>query len=175
MHTSGLRLLLSSPSLQEAQMSYAVESGVAAVRALRSIGRPTFFDLGTSFTPHVARLQREMDMLVLVVEPLKVTLAIAKELLPQLEAGRTAPGRIHIVVINRTQSGMQTPWHEVEQLLEQEIRAIISSAPELAFTSMNAAMPMVVHQPNAIVSSQIMKLSEDLNTRVMAQVNEVTT
>jgi CheY-like chemotaxis protein/MinD-like ATPase involved in chromosome partitioning or flagellar assembly len=175
MHTSGLRLLLSSPSLEEAQMTYMVESGIAVIRALRSIGRPTFFDLGTSYTAHLSRLQREMDMLVMVVEPLKVSLAIAKELIPQLEAGRTAPGRIHIVVVNRTQSGMQTPWHEVEQLLGQEIRAIISSAPELAFTSMNAAMPMVVHQPNAIVSSQIMKLSEDLNTRVTAQRNEVTT
>lgn len=170
-HASGLRALLSSASIQEGQMTYPVDSAVAMIRHLRALGRPTIFDLGNSLTPNINRLQREMDLLVLVVEPLKVTLSMARELLPQLEAARTAPGRIHVVVVNRTQSGMQTPWHEVEQILGQEIRAIISSAPELTFSAMQAGTPMVLQQPNAIVSSQIIKLSEDLNTRVHASLD----
>ena len=175
-HASGLRVLLSSPNIKEAQLNYSLDSATAFIRACRSVGRPTVFDLGTGITPNINRLQREMDMLVLVVEPLKPTLTMARELIPQLEAARTVPGRIHIVVVNRAQSGMQTPWHEVEQILGQEIRAIISSAPELTFQAMQAGNPMVFHQPNAIVSSQIVKLSEELHTRVHAELdNEMAT
>ncbi len=170
-HPSGLRLLLTSTSIKEAQFSYPVETAINLIQQLRTLGRPTVFDLGTSLTPNVTRLQREMDMLILVVEPLRVSLSMARELLPQLEAARTTPGRIHVVVVNRAQSGMQTPWHEVEQILGQEIRAIISSAPDLTFQAMQANTPMVLHQPNAIVSSQIIKLAEDLSARVPAPVD----
>jgi CheY-like chemotaxis protein len=171
-HPSGLRTLLSSPSLQEAQLVYSMDSAIALIRNLRQMGRPTVYDLGTSLSPNMVRLQREMDLLVVVVEPLSVTLTMARELIAQLEAARTTPGRLHVVVVNRTQSGMQTPWHEVEQILGQEIRAIISSAPELTFQAMQAGVPMVMHQPNAIVSSQIIKLSEDLHSRVLAQAGD---
>jgi Flp pilus assembly CpaE family ATPase len=158
--------------MKEAQGGVPVDNAIALIRQLRSVGRPAIFDLGTGITQNINRLQREMDLLVLVVEPLKVTLAMARELLPQLEAARTAAGRIHVVVVNRAQSGMQTPWHEVEQVLGQEIRAIISSAPELTFQAMQAGNPMVFHQPNAIVSTQIVKLAQDLNSRVQADLDD---
>jgi pilus assembly protein CpaE len=170
-HQTGLRTILSSVRSREAQINYPVETALTLVRQLRSMSRLTVFDLGATLTANMSRLQREMDLLILAVEPLNVTLTMARELLPELEAGRNTPGRVHVVVVNRTQSGMQTPWNEVEQVLGQEIRAIISSAPDLTFQAMQANMPMVVFQSSAIVSSQIAKLAEDLNARAEAMLS----
>ena len=174
-HSSGLRALLSAPSLREAQLGYSLEAGMALARQVRAMGRTTLFDLGTPLSPNSIRLQRELDLLIFVVEPMKATLTAAREILPQIESTRPTPGRVHLVVVNRAQSGLQTPWHEVEQILGQEIRAIISSAPELTFQATNLGTPMVLHQPSAIVSTQISKLAEDLNTRIHAELDtEVT-
>jgi pilus assembly protein CpaE len=166
LHQSGLRGLLSSSRAKEAQLNYSIDSALAVVRSLRTMGRPAIFDMGSSLTATVNRLQREMDQLILVVEPSTVAVTLAHELIRELETGNTNQGRIHVVVVNRAQSSVQTPWHEVEQALGQEIRAIISPAPDLAFQAARAGTPIVMYQSNAVVSSQIIKLSEDINTRI---------
>lgn len=165
-HPSGLRLLLSSPRPREAQLQYPIESALAVINGLRGMARQTFFDLGSGYDSTVSRLQREMDQLILVVEPHDVTLRMARELLRELEAGGTGSGRIHVVVVNRAQTSQQTPWNEVEQVLGKEIRAIISAAPDLAYQAARENTPIILFQPNSIVSNQIIKLSEELNTRI---------
>lgn len=165
-HSSGLRALLSSPRPKEAQMKYPIESAVATISGLRTMGRPAIFDLGCGYDDTVSRLQREMDQLIIVVEPVGITLAMARELIQELETSGAGSGRIHVVVINRSQSSLQTPWNEVEQMMGRELRAIVSAAPELAFQAARAATPIVLFQPSSIVANQIIKLSEELNQRI---------
>lgn len=165
-HSSGLRGLFSSPRPKEAQMKYPIESAVAVISGLRTMGRPAVFDLGCGYDDAVSRLQREMDQLIIVVEPVGITLAMARELIQELETSGAGSGRIHIVVVNRSQSSLQTPWNEVEQIVGRELRAIVSAAPELAFQAARAATPIVLFQPSSIVANQITKLSEELNQRI---------
>lgn len=165
-HQAGLKALLSSARAKEAQLNYPVESALAVVRGLKTIGRPAIIDLGSSLNSITSRLQREMDQVVLVVDPMPVTLAMARETLHDLETSGTQ--RIHVVVVNHTTNNLQTPWHEIEQMLGQEIRAIISAAHDQLFQATKAAVPLVISQPNAVISSQIVKLSEDLNVRIKA-------
>lgn len=171
-HQSGLRILPSSVRAKEAQLNFPVESALALVRTLRQQTQITILDLGSRLSPMVNRLQREMDQMILVVEPLPISLRMAREVLHELEAGRSVADSIHVVVVNRAQAGMQTPWHEVEQMLGQEIRAIISSATDLSFQALQTGVPMVMFQPNAIVSSQFLKLAQDLSARIEAQTND---
>lgn len=163
-HQSGLRALLSSGRAKEGLVNIPADSAVAIIRVLRTLGKPTIFDLGSGFTPLNSRLQKEMDKLIVVVEPNRPTLNMARDLIQELSADGSA--RVNVVVVSRSQSSLQTSWHEVEQLIGQEIRAIISAAPELAFQAAEAGMPLVLFQPNAIVASQIAKLSEELNSRI---------
>lgn len=165
-HQSGLRGLLSSINAKETQLEYPTEALLGIVRSLKTMGRPAIFDLGNGFNSVISRVHREMDSLIVVVEPEDIALAMAHELLQELINNASGKERIHIVVVNRTQSNFQTPWHEVEQMLGQEIRAIISPASELALQANRNATPMVLLQPSAIVSTQIIKLFEDLNTQV---------
>jgi pilus assembly protein CpaE len=159
-HQSGLRVLSCSTKPREGLLNPSPDTAVAIVNELRSIGKPTIFDLGAGFSPLVNRLQAEMDRLLVLVDPATVTLSMARELLQEL--AKNNRDKIHLVVVNRAQINLQPPWHEVEHSLEHEIRAIISPSPELAYQAMESGMPMVSFQPNAIVSSQLNKLAEDV-------------
>ncbi len=158
-HQSGLRALLSSTRPKEALLNFPMEAPLAIVNGLRTLGRPVIFDMGSGYSPLVGRLHREMDRLILVVEPGTIALAIARDMIQ--EFGPESGNRINIVVVNRSQSSVQTPWHEVEQILGKELKGIVSAAPELAFQATEAGIPIVLYQPNSIVATQIMKISEE--------------
>ncbi len=158
-HSSGLRALLSSARPKENQIPVQDETLIALVGVLRTIGRPVIFDLGSGLTASTLRLQAEMTRLLLVVEPNPICIGMARELIQEIEA-EGGSGRLNLVVVNRTQSSLQTPWHEVETSLGRDIKAIISAAPELAFQSAQSGMPIVQIQPNSIVAGQFVKLAD---------------
>lgn len=164
-HTSGLRALVSSTRPREMQQAVSPEAAVATLNVLRSMGSPAIVDLGTGYSAVNAALLAEVEKTIVIVEPNGVTLRTATELLNEMQ-NEGVGGRLSVVVVNRMQSSLQTPWPEVENALGREIKAIISAAPELAFQSMENAMPMVMLQPNAIVSGQITKLADDLKSRI---------
>ncbi|NDJ62869.1 MAG: response regulator [Chloroflexi bacterium] len=166
-HSSGIRALLSSPLVQEARLMPTGESAVTVVRALRSLGRPAVFDLGSGLSPLISALQREMDQLVLVIDPTTIAISMARELLQELEANQPEQSRIHLVVVNRAASGGARPaWHQVEQLLNREVRANMSLASELIAQAQEAHVPIVMYQPAAVISTQIIKLADDISARV---------
>ena len=78
---------------------------------------------------------------------------------------------MHVVVVNRAASSNPPSWSDVEQMLGREIRAIVSLASELVYQATHAHMPVVMHQPTAIASSQMIKLAEDISVRVRAPAN----
>ncbi|MCU0481748.1 MAG: response regulator [Anaerolineae bacterium] len=159
-HQSGLRVLSCSTKPREGLVVPTPDTAIAIIKELRNIGKPTIFDLGSGFNPLVSHIYPEMDRLIILVDPATVTLNMARDLLQELAKGNR--DKIHLVVVNRAQINLQPPWHEVEHLLEHEIRAIISPSPELAYQAMESGVPMVSFQPNAIVSSQLNKLAEDV-------------
>lgn len=128
-------------------------------------GRPAFFDLGYGYDQITARLQKEMDKLIVIVEPNSAALTMARELIHEISQVGGA-GRINLVVVNRSQSSLQTPWQQVEDVVGLDIKAIIAAAPELAFQATEAGMPMVLLQPGAVVSSQMIKLAQEVKTRI---------
>jgi CheY-like chemotaxis protein/MinD-like ATPase involved in chromosome partitioning or flagellar assembly len=159
-HASGLRALLSSTRPREAQLNINPEGAETVVEAIRSLTSRSVFDLGTGYSPLNQRLLAHMDNIIMLVEPIRLTLQMAQGLLQEIENDLRKP--VSIVVVTRSQSKLQIAWHEVEAMLGREILAIVSPAPELAFQAQEAQMPMVLYQPNAIVSSQIAKLAADV-------------
>jgi MinD-like ATPase involved in chromosome partitioning or flagellar assembly len=143
-----------------------MESLVALVRALRLMNsRPAVFDMGAGLTPITTQLQKEMDQLVVVLDPLPVTLSMAREVLNEIDLARPEGAKAQIVVVNRAASSSLPSWQEVEQILGRETRATISLASEAISQSVQANMPVVIHQPTAIASSQLIKLAEELSIR----------
>jgi pilus assembly protein CpaE len=164
-HNSGLRLLLSSARPKETLLNVAPDGAVMLVRHLRALSRNVVLDLGAGLNRLSARLAQEVDQLTLAVEPNRVALALARDLLQEIEQVGLPQSRINVVLVNRAQSSLQIPWQEAEQILSHEMTAIISPAPELAFQAAEAGLPMVLFQTNSIVANQFSKLAEEIISR----------
>jgi CheY-like chemotaxis protein len=164
-HNSGLRLLLSSARPKETLLNVQPDAAVMLVRHLRTLSRNVVLDLGAGLTRLSARLAQEVDQLTLGVEPNRVALALARDLLHEIEQVGLAHSRLNVVLINRAQSSLQIPWQEAEQILNHEMTAIISPAPELAFQAAEAGLPIVLFQTNSIVANQYTKLAEEIASR----------
>jgi len=165
-HTSGIRALLSTPKPKDSQLVINPDTVSVILKGLRSLSRNVIIDMGTGLTRSNLRLAKEIDQIVLVTEPNRVTLNMTKELLKELEVNGIGRGRTNVVLLNRTQSTLQVPWQEAEQMLAHEMLAIISPAAELAFQASEAGMPMILFQPTSIVATQMNKVSEELGNRV---------
>jgi CheY-like chemotaxis protein/MinD-like ATPase involved in chromosome partitioning or flagellar assembly len=161
-HASGLKALLSSTNPHEGLVEYSGDQAVAVIESLRTVGNPVVIDLGSGYSPLINVVHTKMDGLLVLVEPTSVNLTMTRTLVQEL--ARQAKDRIHIVVVNRNKISLQPQWHEIEEALGHEIRASITAAPELTIQAMDAGTPVVLYQPNAIMSSQINKLAENLQT-----------
>lgn len=164
-HNSGLKLLLSSTRPQESQLSTTPEAVSAMLRGMSSLAHYRLLDLGSGLNRLTVKLIRELNQTIILVEPNRVTLTIAREVLREIEALGVGAGRTSLVIFNRVQSSLQIPWQEVEQTLNHEVAAIISPAPELAFQAAEAGFPLAHFQPSSIVAGQISKLVEELIKR----------
>lgn len=164
-HNSGLRLLLSSSRPKETLLTPSPDSAVMIVRHLRTLAKIVILDLGAGLNRVTARLLQEVDQLTMAVEPNRVALTLAREVLHEVEQIGLPHARISVVLVNRVQSSLQIPWQEAEQLLNHEMTAIISPAPEVAFQAAEAGFPIVLFQPNSIVANQFIKLAEEVASR----------
>lgn len=164
-HESGLNVLLSSARPREGLITYSADTALAVVEQMRSLFGLSVYDLGCGYDTVLSRIQTQMDRLYVIVEPNAATLKMAHGLITELESEQTER-KVEVIVVNRAQSSLQTSWQEVEQILGREIKAILSAAPELAFQAMENRMPMVMLQPNAIVSTQLIKIADDVKGRL---------
>ena len=161
-HSSGLRLLLSSPRPKETLLNVAPDAAAMVIQHLASLSRTVILDLGAGLNRLSARLLQDIDQLTLTVEPNRVALTLARDILHEVEQIGIPHSHINIVLVNRAQSSLQIPWQEAEQILNHEMTAIISPAPELAFQATEAGFPIVLFQPNSIVANQFSKLAEEV-------------
>jgi len=164
-HTGGLRLLLSSARAKEAQIVLNPDAVALIVRHVRTLARAAVVDLGVGLTRSTVRMTKEIDRLIVAVEPYRLALNMTRDLLRELDVLGLGAPRTDLVLVNRTPSTAQIPWQEAEQIIGHELLAIISPAPELTFQAAEAGQPLVWFQPTAVIATQIGKLAEELNKR----------
>jgi DNA-binding response OmpR family regulator len=164
-HSSGIKMLLSSARPKEAQLNVNTEAVALIIKHLRSLARNVVLDLGAGLNRQNARLVKEVDQLGIVVEPYRVALNMARDLIKELESIGVGRGRTGVVLVNRSQSTQQVPWQEAEQILGQEILALIAPAADMAFQASEAGFPLVLFQPTSVIATQLTKLAEDINSR----------
>jgi pilus assembly protein CpaE len=161
-HSSGLRLLLSSISPRERQMSVNPDSASLILKHLRALSKYTVVDLGVGLTKPTVRLVKELEQIVMVVEPTQTALTMAREMLRALEQIGVNKTRTNVVLVNRVQGQMQISWPEAEQTLNHEMLSVVGSAGDLAGQAAQAGVPMVAYQPNTTFTTQITKLTEEI-------------
>jgi CheY-like chemotaxis protein/MinD-like ATPase involved in chromosome partitioning or flagellar assembly len=158
-HSPGLRLLLASPQPRDAKFTNNIENFEVITRQLMYLGHFIVLDLGTSLTPLAEKIAPLCDEIIVVVEPVPQTLAQTKSFLEDLSAMGIGANRIGVVVVNRSRSGMQLSWSQVQSQLGRNISVIFTPAPELAYQASTNNMPMILQQPESLTAQQFTKLA----------------
>jgi len=159
---SGLRLILASPEPKETKLSSAVAQAEQMIQNLATFSKYLIVDLGAGLTDLNRKIFPLCERNILVVEPMRVTVAMAKALLDDLDKSGIAANRFEIVMLNRVRSSLQMPWQQAESMLGHQIASIVTPAPELAYQAAEAGSSMVQMQPDSLTADQARKMAETL-------------
>ncbi len=168
-HDSGLKLLLSSARPRENQLNTSQDSALAIIRILQGASRNVLIDLGAGLNRLSARIIRDVNQVILAVEPNRLALTMARNLFNEIRQIGFNEANISFVIINRAPSGLQISWQESERVLGCPVTAMISPVPDLTHQAAEAGLPIVKFQPDAIVVNQFGKLVEELAKRSKAE------
>jgi pilus assembly protein CpaE len=164
-HPSGLRAVLASFEPHDYAMITQTARIEAIVNCLAALTQNLIIDLGHGLTEATAKLLMAADHVMILVEPMRQTVTMAKALMTDLETLGVAKSRIEFILVNRERSSLQMARAKIEELLSQPAMGMITPAPELAYQSAESGVPIVVRDANAMVSDQIRQITD----RVMAK------
>ncbi|MBN2555294.1 MAG: response regulator [Anaerolineales bacterium] len=167
-HNSGIRLLLASYRPHEAELDQAVTQMEAILNNLASMCTTVVLDLGAGIRPFTLPLLQQCDRIILVVEPVYPGNTFGAAMLEDLEANAISRHKVNLALVNKVRTSLQIPWRQVETDLGIELAGIVSPAPEQAHQASQGGTPLVISDPNSLVSDQIRKLADNLSSYLPA-------
>jgi DNA-binding response OmpR family regulator len=172
-HSTGLRLLLSSSQPNESMLQQSVPQMEATVKNLATMCTALIVDFGSGLKPFASHLIQLCDHIIVVVEPVFPSNVIGRTLIEQIERDGVPRHKLSLALINRVRTSLQIPWRQVETELGIELGGIISPAPEQAHQASQAGTPLVITQPDSLVSDQLRKLAEHVAVHLQLQEDRV--
>jgi DNA-binding response OmpR family regulator len=164
-HPSGLRALLASAEPHDYALITRTAQIEAIAHCLAAATQNLIIDLGNGLTEASAKLLMTAEHVIVLVEPMRQTVVMAKALITDLETLGLAKSRIDFILVNRERSSLQMARSKIDEMLGQPAMGMITPAPELAYQSAESGVPIVVRDANAMVSDQIRQITD----RVMAK------
>jgi len=164
-HGSGVRLLLASCEPHEMTMEAHAAQAEQWVKQLSTMTKFLILDLGPGLTEINKKVLPLCDRHLMVVEPMRVTLIMAKAILDEMEKMGISANRFEMIMLNRVRSSLQMPWQQAEAILNHSIASIVTPAPELSYQAAEAAVPMIQMQPESLTADQSRKLAEMLTQK----------
>jgi DNA-binding response OmpR family regulator len=159
-HPSGMRVMLASAEPTDFALLTQTSRIEAIVHSLAALTANLVIDLGCGLAESTAKLALQSDHLIILVEPMRSTVTMAKTLWSNLESLGVAHARIDFVLVNRERSSLQMARAKIEEILGQQAIGIVTPAPELAYQAAESGVPIVVRDPNAMVSEQIRQITD---------------
>jgi DNA-binding response OmpR family regulator len=133
------------------------------VQHLGAMADYLLLDFGVGLSETNRRILPSCDHIVVVIEPHRVALTLAKPLLDEMTSALTLPRhRISVVLVNKAPSASTFTKEAIEGLLQHDLAGVVTPAPELAFQAAETGNPMVVAQPTSLVAQQIRNITEYL-------------
>jgi pilus assembly protein CpaE len=164
-HQCGLHMLLSSIRSREALIKLSPESARAIVGILMELTHHVVLDMGPGLNALTVAFARDVDRVVVAVEPNSIALAMGYDMLSELRQSGVGRDKINVVILNRTDSKTQIPWQEAEQQLDHEVTSVIAGVPDLALKAIEQQKPLILVNPNAMINLQMTKLTDEIIRR----------
>jgi DNA-binding response OmpR family regulator len=159
-HPSGMRALLASSEPHDYAMINQSARIEAVTNVLAGITQNLIIDIGSGLTEATAKILRTADHIIILVEPMRYTVTMAKSVIRDLETLGVAGSRFDFVLVNRERSSLQMSRTKIEELMGQQAMGMITPAPELAYQAAESGVPIVARDATAMVSDQIRQLAD---------------
>lgn len=160
-------LLLASNEPCDADCMGALAQYEAVVEELGQLADVVVLDIGSNFHPAYEIFTRQCDEMVLVLEPLPVTVNRTRHLINELKTRTYGSAKaLTLVTVNRMRLEMTWNKTQMEEALGQTISLGFPPAPELAYLSVTRLAPMYLLQPEGILTKQFDVLAEQVRGHI---------
>jgi pilus assembly protein CpaE len=165
-HDSGIRLLLSSYLPKDTQYRVMANEFLAIAKQLPNLANYVLLDLGVGIHQVTEKVLTACDILIVSLEPFPNTVVRTKALIEEMASKGFDQAQVQIVLINRVRMDVQLTWSQVKEQLKSPIAVAFTPVPELAYQAAKKNIPIVIQQPDSLVSQQFTKLADLITTKV---------
>lgn len=160
---SGLLVLGGSSRPEGVGEAISSDHAEQIVQHLEMIGDYLLLDMGVGLGEVNQRILPRCRHLLVTVEPNAMSLALAQNLLEEMNQTLNIPRhKVSVVSINRSRSAATLTKEDIEEMLGYDLVGVIPPAPELAFKSVDQHKPMVVLDLDGFAARQYRAIAEYL-------------
>jgi pilus assembly protein CpaE len=162
-HRSGVFVLSGQSEPLGVANPMSAAHAVTIVQHLSAMADYLCLDLGVGLGEVNRRLLQDCYQIVVTIEPQRASILLAKLLLTELVESLHIPRhRIGLVMINKAASAATLNKGKVEEMIQHDLAGVVPPAPELAFQAFERGVPMILVQPNSLVTQQIQAVADYL-------------
>jgi DNA-binding response OmpR family regulator len=163
-HASGIQLLLSGQDLRANLAALPTPQITAIINSLSQIGQLVLLDLGSTLDESTLASLNLCQRIVLALEPQRVAVTVAQNLIAQLDRRGIPSQRLIIALINRTPGAVALDKRAIEDMLRLTVSSLLPPVPEVASQAANDANLIIQLQPGSLIADQFRSLAQRLTT-----------
>jgi len=159
-HNSGIKLLLASYQPKDARYITFSETFETIVRNLATMAKYVILDLGPSLPPITEQALSHCDELLIIIEPIPVTITQTRELLTELNARGFEQEQTKVILVNRTEADYLMTPTQIQEQLGANIDLVCTPATEILYQASANHTPVVINQPDSPITQQFYKIAD---------------
>jgi|DewCreStandDraft_2_1066082.scaffolds.fasta_scaffold02013_8 CheY-like chemotaxis protein len=159
-HSTGLRLLFAPLLHQENTPAWTPALAEAILYHLRRMADLVLLDLGAGLTPVNRALIGLVNHVILTFDPHPLTVTLLERTLKAISTIGGGANHIDLVMINRAPSSQTMTVQMVQEAVNRPVTQVLSPAPEAMFLTAQHRLPLVISDPQNMVSTQYQELAQ---------------
>ena len=163
-HASGIQLLLSGQDSHVNLATLPIPQLASIIASLSQIGQLVLLDLGSTLDEGALAAMSLCQRIVLALEPQRVAVTVAQNLIAQLDRRGISSQRLVIALINRTPGAVTLDKRAIEDMLHLPVSSLLPPVPEVASQAANDANLIIQLQPGSLIADQFRSLAQRLTT-----------
>jgi pilus assembly protein CpaE len=159
-HTSGISVLPSPTSVSEAQ-GIRPESLFTVLQSLQGTFENILVDAGSNLNENTVTYMDASDKILLVLNPDLASMRDARQFL-EVASTLSYPKEKILLVLNQAGRKADIKSAEIEEILKVEIFGTIPADENMALSSLNEGVPIILKKSRHPISRAIKKMAKDL-------------
>ena len=163
----GVNLLTASNNLDDINLVNATTQMEMILQFMAGSGSILLLDIGVNILPNIDQVLNLCNEVIMVLEPHPGTIERARLLKEELLEKGFGKGKfLDFVLVNRVRADMQLTPADINETLGRQISEVIPPAPELAYHAAMRSIPLVLMQPEGLITQQYKRLASAIVQRL---------